>query len=307
MNRVWSVFRNRTIQKTVGALLICTSVAAICVWFLWLVPSVRRLDPLWEERFTRKSYWNEVQRHIRRYGWKHDDCVVVGNYGDKTWAEWIMSKAEAGEKIADCGAIGHKDSALKVITGNDPANGKNWDSEAQWLGWWSTNKDKSQLEWIRSGLQIYGASVHLPPSEADYEPLLAFLGNSSTNAAEKIPFFVKYNAFRWLRDAGFQPIAFAMSNVTAQTPKVVRDGVLKYGKFDQVYSKMNEIGRLEFANPPSDLQEGYRSQFYAPKIQIAGYSLMTVPLVAGVALLLCSRARRQKAEQSGSAHERSFG
>ena len=89
------------------------------------------------------------------------------------------------------------------------------------------------MEWIQAGLRNYGVSVHIPPVDDDYEPLLALLGNRSTNATEKIPWFVRYNAFRWLRDSGFQAIPFAMSNISAQTLHLVRDGVFEYGKLSE--------------------------------------------------------------------------
>jgi hypothetical protein len=129
------------------------------VWFLWLVPYMSRFAPRWSEQFSRKAYWNAVQKSIRRYGWAHDDCFVVGNYGDKAWAEWIMEKAAAGQKIADCGNIGHKDHALRYITCNDPSNGREAGTEAPWLDWWSTNKTKSQVDWIKAGLKNYGVSL----------------------------------------------------------------------------------------------------------------------------------------------------
>ncbi len=278
----------RMIQRTVGVLLICLSLTVIAVWFLWLVPFIRTSDPLWEARFTRKAYWDEIQKHIHRYGWTHDDFETVGHYGDKNWAVWIMDKAKAGQAIAECGRIGHKDAALKLITCSDPAKGTIWNTEAQWLSWWSTNQDRSQLEWVQDGLRAYGVSVHLPPNEADWEPLLALLGNKSTNAVERIPKFVKYNAFRWLRDTGFDAISFAMSNVTAQTPSLVRDGVIEYGKLETRFPKEDKIGRLELASPAPELDASYQPAFYRPGIQIGGYALMAVPFLAGIFVLFWS-------------------
>ena len=146
--------------------------------------------------------------------------------------------------------------------------------------------------------------MHLPPSEADHEPLLTLLGNISTNTAEKIPGFVKYNAFRWLRDSGFQVIPFAMSNVTALTPAVVRAGILEYGKYERSWPKENAVGMLEFAPPPRDWAGSYRLVFYSPAIQMTGYSLMILPLTAGTALLVYSYRHRRKVEQTGCSEPR---
>jgi hypothetical protein len=297
---MWHILRKTIVLRTTGAVLICASVLVTGFWFLWLVPVTRRSDPLWEEQFTRKAYWSELQKQIRRYGWMHDDFGPVGLYGDEVWVNWIMSKAEAGEKIANCGNIGHKDQALKHITCNDPAGRTNWNMEAQWLGWWSTNKNKSQVDWIRAGLEAHGVSVQLPPSEADHEALLALLGNRSTNSAEMIPQFVKYNVFRWLRDSGFDAIPFAISNVTAQTPPLVREGLLEYGKYERTWPREEAVGLLSFAPAPPDLADGYRIAFYEPAIQIIGYSLMTVPMILGAALLIYSFRKRTTVQEGVS-------
>ena len=280
--------------------------ATIGAWCFWLLPATRRYDPFWCEQFSRKAYWNEIQHDIRRYGWSHDDFGFVGDYGDKSWAVWIMGKAQAGQEIANCGSIGHKDAALKRITGNDAAPGTNWNTESQWLSWWSTNKEKSQVEWIQAGLRNYGVSVHIPPVDADHEPLLALLGNKSTNATEKIPPFVRYNAFRWLRDSGFQAIPFAMSNITAQTPPLVRDGVFEYGKFERAWPKSDDIGILEFIAPAPDADIPLRPAFFGARVQLGAYSLMVVPLLGGTTLLVYSW-RRKKIEQDGAGNSHRAG
>lgn len=290
--------RKTKVLRAIGFLLICISIVLTSVWFLWALPYFRRSDPSWSEQFTRKAYWNSVQKHIRRYGWTHDDFFVVGTYGDKAWTEWIMAKAEAGKEIANCGNIGHKDHALRYITCNDPAHGAQWDSEPQWLSWWTTNKNKSQVDWIRAGLQQYEVAVHLPSTPEDYEPLLLLLGNSNTNKEEKIPDFVKYNAFRWLRDSGFQSVAFALSNLTVQTPKLVRDGLLKYDRLDHLYPKLDETGRLEFSSQPGDLGNSYRITFFTPQVQIPAYAAMIAPCVAGVSLLILCRRKPPALEES---------
>lgn len=288
------VFRNTKALTIIGCLLICVSLLLAIVWFGWVLPYFRRFDPNWSQQFTRKAYWFSVEKHIRRFGWTHDDSLEVGVYGDKAWAQWIIAKAEAGQEIANCGNIGHKDNALRCITCNDPARGVQWDSEPQWLSWWATNKKKSQVEWIRAGLQEQGVIVHLPAIPEDYESLLSLLGNSNTNMEEKIPDFVKYNAFRWLRDSGFQSVEFALSNVTVETPKVVRDGLLKYHRLERHYPTLDEIGRLEFASTPNSSHESYRIEFFTPRYQVPAYTAMLAPCLAGVALLIRSRSKALK-------------
>ena len=90
-----------------------------------------------------------------------------------------MSKVEAGESITGCNN-GHKDVALMAITCADPVDGTGGTTEQAWLDWWGKNKEKSQIEWIRDGLQKHGVSLQLPPTEADREPLLTLLGKEDS-------------------------------------------------------------------------------------------------------------------------------
>jgi hypothetical protein len=158
------------------------------------------------------------------------------------------------------------------------------------------------LEWIQTGLRKYGVSVHIPPSVADVEPLLALLGDKSTNATEQIPYYVKYKAYRWLRDSDFQAIPFALSNVTAQTSALVREGLVEFGKRESWWPRSEAIGRLALGTPAPDVSSLVRPSFYQPRFQIAGYSLMILPLLAGTALLVYSRRQRKRGESVAPVH-----
>lgn len=289
--------KNLLLCLTAFALMgIGVSVAAI--WFLWLMPKIARQDPLWEERFSAKTMWTQAQKGIRRYGWEHDDFFYVGRYGDKEWAEWIMAQAESGKEIATCGVVGHKDAALKFITCHDPAPGTNYNTEAQWIGWWKTNKGKSQLEWIQSGLRQFGVVAHLPSISQDAEPLLTLLGNKRTNVTEKIPAHVKYNAFRWLRDSEFDVIAYAISNVTVHTPEMVRVGVIEYSKFEKLFPKRDQIGVLPLKPLSVDQEAGYKIAFYDLEVQLSGYAAMLAPMILGCVLLRQAKTTQEPGRQS---------
>lgn len=285
--------KSKKFQRILGCCLIVVGIVSGLGWFGWLKPIIDRADPLWSERFTRKTFWDQVQQHIRRYGWRHDDFVVVGKYGDKIWAEWIMAKAHAGEDIADCGDVGHKDAALNYITSQNPAAKTNIHTTPFWLGWWETNKQKSQIEWIRDGLKGYGVQLEIPPSNKDYMPLLALLGNSSTNESDRIPGFAKYNAFRWLRDSEFNSIAFALSNINAHTPDSVRHGVISFHKYEKAWPREDGVGLLEFSPSASDEVDSGFSYGHLRNVRVAAYSMMVFPALAGVCLLAFS-ARRPK-------------
>ncbi|MBI4232724.1 hypothetical protein HY605_05840 [Candidatus Peregrinibacteria bacterium] len=290
----------KLIQRIAGILFIILSFTVVWFWFFRLVPIVRRYDPCWYEQFTQKAYWKAIQDNIRRHGWTHDDRGPIGLYGDKQWARWIMARAERGEIISECGNIGHKDAALEFITNHNPAKGKEGGIEKEWLQWWSKNKDKSQLEWIKDGFVQYGVQVHIPPEADDWEPLLVLLGNTGTNEANKIPSYVKYNAYRWLRDSGFDPIVFAISNVNVSTPDVVRQGLFEYSKYFDIFPKRDQVGILPFRDEPKDDHDNSRPVFFDFRFQAVGYSLMIFPILLGAALLVLSNRKKQNVEQKNA-------
>ena len=113
---------NRKYVRVIGIGLICLSLVLAGVWFFLLSPYASLDEPLWRARVSKAEHWKETQKLIHRFGWSHDDSSPVGDYGDKRWAEWIMTKVEAGESITGCDN-GHKDVALKMITCADPVDG----------------------------------------------------------------------------------------------------------------------------------------------------------------------------------------
>ena len=206
-----------------------------------------------------------------------------------------MHRAEGGEEISDCGNIGHKDSALEYITCQNPAekhegSREPWATEKAWLAWWQENKAKPQEQWIQEGLAQHGVTVHIPANAEDCEPLLALLGYTSTNRSDEsyVPRYVKYNAFRWLRDSGFDPVGFAVSNITSQTPEIVKQGLFAYSKKLKLYPDLEGAGILSFGKQPTMADQLRRSAFFNASVQTKAYAVMLVPLVLGTILLLFS-------------------
>lgn len=275
------IFQNRYFKCALGIALISLSAVVALGWYFWLVPALQRFDPVWEKSFSRQAYWEETGKRIRRYGWTHDDFVIVGDYGDKIWAEWIMKLARDGEEIGDCGRVGHKDEALKFITGNNPA-GTNWAVESFWLKWWDENKDKSQMEWIRAGLRAHGVSVHMPATINEIIPLLELLGQ--TNRSDTIPNFVRYNAFRWLRDSDFEPVAFLLNQATNDMSEEMRSGLVRYQRYERVFPKLDGVGLL--TNSDSLLRDlNHRPFLFSPANQFIAHVLMIVPFLIGSIVL----------------------
>jgi hypothetical protein len=294
----WFQQHNKRLLRFGGVFFILIGVGIALLWHLWLVPRCRRYDPRWQEKFTEAGYWKMIQNHIHQYGWSHDDFGIVGMYGDESWVEWIMDKASDGASLYGCGSDGHKDEALKRMTNQDPTGGKEFGGEKEWLMWWATNQKKSQPEWIQAGFAEYKVTVSIPPSRNQDKALLAMLGNTSTNEVDKIPEFVKYNAFRWLRDSDFSPVGYALSNVTESTSRDVVQGLTEYQKRYEWSPKRDAIGILPLANNSEDNYEPLRPAFFGKNFQVVGYSFMIVPIAIGIVMLGWSRRRRKNVEPS---------
>jgi hypothetical protein len=292
----WLRQHRRRLLRVGGIALILIGAGFAAFWHLYLLPQWRRHDPVWQEQFTRKQYWQRAQDDIRRAGWTHDDFSLVGMLGDKGWAEWIMGKAESGEVISECGTIGHKDEALQFITCQDPAKGKGSEPGKEWLEWWKENRGKSQIEWLRDGLAAYGVIVHIPPTRDDHAPLLSLLGNTSKDPPEKVPPFVKYNAFRWLRDSGFDMLEFALSNGRESTSAQVIQGLREYSKRLDLLPSRDGVGILRFSGKTDRERNDARPGIFDTEHQGIGYSLMIIPIALGTFLLVWSTRKKGNAE-----------
>lgn len=242
----------RRLLHVLGLAGIVVACVGAAVWFFWLVPSRARGNAEWHEKFSKLYWWTAIQHSIRRYGWRHDDSFVVGHYGDKEWAVWIMDRALAGENIALCCDTGHKDEAMKIITCHTPADADR--SSAGWNAWWQTHKDMSQVEWIQSGLLEQGVSVKLPAAGRDVEALLGLLARPGSDPSGPLPNHVRYNAFRCLRDSGFEAMPYALSMVNAQTSKQIKTGLEIYAKMDAIFPRSDGLGILDIptAGPVED-------------------------------------------------------
>jgi hypothetical protein len=277
----------RTIARIVAFLLLLGSAFVAYFWFYAIAPLRHTLDPSWFRRHSVEAYWTEVRTGIQRYRWGHHD--PVGLYADANFMSWAMAHMEPGEDISGCGG-GHRDSDFRQIANQDVG-----ESATEWLAWWKKNGSKPQEEWIRDGFTHYGVTVAVPPSDADTTPLLTLLGNMSTNKTDQIPGFVKYNAFRWLRDSGFNPVAFAVSNLTASTQAEVKTGLLEYLRQERIFPKRDHVGELMFGKT-IDPYAGYcRPAMLEPGFKIGVYGLVFgLPCVAAGLIAWTLRGPRQR-------------
>ena len=181
----------------------------------------------------------------------------------------------------------HSASSMQKITNQDV--GENADD---WLGWWEKNKSKSQEEWIADGFAQRGFDVDVPPTPKQAPALLGLLGNSKTNESLSIPSQMKYNAFRCLRDSGFEPVGFAISNRTLSAE--VACGLLEYTKRLRHWPTASGVGILPFGLEEQDWGGRALPPILTIKFQIIAYLLVFGPLVFGAGLIMRSFRRKKE-------------
>ncbi len=290
----WLRQRRKIILTTAGILFLVFGGGLFSFWHLWMLAQSRRIDPQWVYSHSREEFWRVAQEDIPRYGWMHDDGFTVGNWGDENWANWIIDQAEEGKNIAGC-MNGHLDSALKHITCQSPHSGHDDSTSRYWIEWRKTNKDKSQIEWIRDGLAKYGVTVHIPPSKDDFGPLLLLLGDETkkTNAdgseEDVMPNFVKYNAFRWLRDSDFEPVAFALTLDANAKKEIYKPGLIEYAKRYERAPRRDNLGILPFKPIEKYDLEKYRSRYLVFRLERPVNCVIGLALFVGVGFLFLAR------------------
>ena len=295
-NRQW-----RLLSRLAGVLLLLLGSFCGYWWFYRLGPARHTLDARWVSRHSQQEYWREVQKGIHRGEWLHDDGRTVGLFGDKSWAERIMNHVRPGTTMG-CfsGDLCHSATAMRFITNQDVGE----DADV-WLDWWAKNKAKSQEEWIADGFANRGFNINVPPRPDQTSMVLTLLGNSETSESTSIPEHMKYNAFRCLRDSGFQPVQFALSN--HPTSDEVQRGLFEYAKWERRYPEASGLGMLPFANKHEDRE--YSPLLLTSRFQIMAYTIVFAPVAIGSLLVLWSfRKNKSKVKpQADSCFQRDRG
>ena len=282
--------RKQWILLSMGTLLLVAGLTGAVYWFHCLNPQRKYLaryyvwdDPLWHHR-----KWLDTQKRIRRFGWWHDDFVPVGQWGGSEWVAWIIERITPVEKTFDCDP-GHMRNTLRVMTNQDPG----FRAEA-WLAWWRENKHKTQVEWIRKGFEKAGISLHTPLTKEDMRALLVLIGNrrspvvtedESPRPRWETPWYLCYNAMRWLRDSDFDPLSFTVNDLTGEDGDALLNGLLTFSEWRGINWKWYTPGELPLSDPVEKWKLS-APPITAPWVAAIAYSSLVVLFVAG---LLCVR------------------
>jgi hypothetical protein len=272
---------------TGGLALVAAGLAAAYWWHYKLSPMRHLADPAWLSAHSEAARWEEEQKDYRRFGSSPDLCFRgdrIGFYGDKQWFLWLDERIRNPDSFRHCGCTEY---ALALM-----AN-RHVDSWAQWT---DANRGRSQEEWIRDGFLEFGVTAHLPPTSDDTLPLLRLLGRKSwnvlwggpqgTNAPEAVPSYIHYNAYRWLRDSGFEPDKFMASNATVTTQSDITEGLLRYSQWQSAYPGHDGLGVLAFgAASESSSDFNMRPLISKPWVVVGVNSFIAACVIGGVVLI----------------------
>lgn len=268
----------RAVGRTIATVLAITGLFFGYWWFYKLAPWRRTLSQQWRSSHSEQEYWHEVQKGIYRGMWRHDDGFVVGRYGDKSWAEWVMAHVTRGEDMGCFGRLSHSATAMRYITNRDVG-----EDADRWLDWWGKNKSKSQNEWIADGFRQRGLDIDVPPSSNQAPALLSLLGDADTDSSASVPEYWVFNAFRCLRESDFNPVDYALSE--RPLPEEVKRGLLEYARLERRWDNTSGVGNLSFEETDDDGMNDIVPEMLTPKFQFAAYSLVLTPLTLGAGLL----------------------
>ena len=204
-----------------------------------------------------------------------------------------MAHLKPGMSMACIGpGLCHSATSMREITNQDVG-----DDAVAWLNWWDQNKSKSQMEWIEDGFRQHGLDVKVPPSSDHAMILLEFLGNSTTIGRDGVHRHLKYNAFRCLRDSGFESVAFAVSNRTVSAE--IERGLLEYAKMDRRWPLASGVGILPFGVKQRNWDTDLRPIFLGTRFQVAANAIIFGQILLGMAALIWSfKNKKRNAERT---------
>jgi len=281
----WMTRHSAFLRRVCGCLLIGAGVFAAYWWSYKLAPVRRLADPEWRAAHSARARWQEEQKKYIRLSASPDLCFAgdrIGYYGDKEWCLWLIDMMHGGGHFRVCGCT---ETALMMMANRHVQS---------WKEWADAHRDQTQEEWIRDGFAQRGVIVHLPPQPADIVPLLEVLGHNTwntlwggpqgTNAPGAFPSYFHYNAFRWLRDSGFNQTAFAVSNPPALSSDPVRIGLMQYTKWNAAFPRHEGVGILAFGKESDDTSRR-TPPLRSLGFQAAAWALVAIPVLAGLVVL----------------------
>jgi hypothetical protein len=97
---------------------------------------------------------------------------------------------------------------------------------------------------------------------------------------------VEYNAFRCLRDSGFEPVAFVISNPKPSSE--VERGLLAYASMERRWPPTDRLGVLLFQDIRADDEHNHLPIILTPRFQVMANILVFGPLLMGIPMWIYS-------------------
>lgn len=286
-----------------GVLLTAVSVAALVLFWFVGVPGLQSQAPELDPSQSFVGLWKQRERLLKVGLWAHDDGWRVGEFGGKEWAKPLIDSLLSAEGLG-CSS-GHREVGICYIANREPE--ENEKLGENWLKWWNEHKDESQEQWIRDGFAALGVVIALPPDAKDWDELLKVLGAEPgpmppgyEYTRKLYPQSARYNAYRWLRDSGFEPVQYLIGRSGHSLDPTVRLGIEAYER--RAAGFQTEMpGKLAFAPP----FEGWGFSRDREPLALRGGPQAAFTLVSGVmafcGLWLMRKGLRRKRNQAQQA------
>jgi hypothetical protein len=271
----------KILLRLFGGLLLLTACALAFFWFFWLAPFKHLYSGEWEHKHSNYGRWIEGQKSLHRIGITHDISGPLGDWGGKAWTAWIMQHIKPGQDISGCQA-GHVVIALADMTNQQLG----YEADI-WLAWWTTNQNKTQLEWIRDGFASKGIALQQPLTTNNILTLLK-LATLATNDATctNIPSILqkslRFNAYRWLRDSGFKAKELNLDTIAAEEKNQILPSLIGYAEWYGEHR--DDPGKLPINGRDTD-HSWPDAIFLEPRLRWTLYSIIAITALGGWFLL----------------------
>jgi hypothetical protein len=291
MNATTKTWRRRVLLL-LGVALVGVGVVGGYCWFYRLAPTRRLWNPDWLRTHSAAAIWAEEQKGYRR----NDDSPdmffrgdMLGYNGDKDWTIWLVGSL----KKKDFRFCGCTQATLSLLT-----NQRIDENEDAWIAWLEKHKNESQEQWIQQGFAEYGVKVLMPPVADDAAALLPLLGDGEKDAKgeSKVPSWLKYNAFRWLRDSGFKWPEYVAAHPDWRASEKSAVGVCLYAELEGEFPPEDGMGRLAFAKPGSSRRYDFvgRPRIATRAAKAIAYSVVFGGIAGGGILVVVSLSMKRR-------------
>ncbi len=172
------------------------SVLVAAAFFWYLAPLRHVEDTTWLYGRPADTVCSELRTAVARAGWTHDPSLLLGGTcDDPSWVGFVLEDPDAAQVLQHFDM--HVGRGLQLITNQNIRA----DDARRWSEWWLLNKQRTRGQWVMDGFQAGGLALHTPVSRQDRIALLELLAPGSD-----LPPGWRHNAFRLLRDSGFNPM-----------------------------------------------------------------------------------------------------